>query len=194
MGRDKSPKKDAKKGGAPADPSGLRAAGAKLAAEQAKLPISAEDETVERQEAELSTPINSTEVMHLSSMLARTQGQIDEAEAEIAAFEEAHRNALKEKKKALEKLRKEATKLAREVREEARFALVPVRVVKRYTAGQIDFYRLDRKGPGDEERGPEDRIGVLYDSKPMPPEEREKAIFGAVPGGERVVLDEDGDA
>ena len=173
-----------KKQSAAADPSGLRAAGKKLADDEAakkqgKLPIKGEDKTSERQDIELPTPINATEVQHLSLQLARLQGDVDAKVSEIAATEEKHRAELKDLKKSLADMRKEATKTAREIRDEARYTLTPVRIERDFAAGQVRYFRLDPN------------VGTLYDQKAMDPEERNKALFEKPPEGERVTVDDE---
>ena len=189
MGR-KPGSKNKPKGGADdakADPSGLRAAGAKLAADDAKkqmkLVVAARDVPVTREEIELPHALSETEVKHASGMAMQAQGELDSLEGEKAAIAKK----LAEKTKEITDKRKEVSKLSAEARTGVRRILVGVRIEHDYQASQLRYYRLDR-GPVDPDGT---RKGELYDTKAMPPEEREKAIFTAPKDAERVVVEPD---
>lgn len=156
-------------GGDPADPSGLRAAGKKLAADEAakaqsKLAINARDVAVTREEIELPHALAETEVRHIANANAQLQGEIDQLEADKAALQKQ----ITEKNKAIATKHKELSKGSAEVRTGTRMLLVGVRIEHDYQAGVLRYHRLDR--------GARD-VGELYDTKAMDPEEREKAIF-----------------
>jgi len=181
MGRPKG-SKNAPKASAPADPSGLRAAGKKLADDaaakaQSKLVLDARDIAITREERELPHALAETEVKHIAAACAQLQGEIDVHEAEKARLQKQ----IGEKNKTIAALHKDLSKGSAEVRTGTKLLLVGVRVEHDYQAAQLRFYRLDR--------GPRD-VGELYDTTAMPPEERERAIFTAPKDAERVVVDD----
>lgn len=167
----------------PEDPSGLRAAGTKLAADDAKkqmkLVVDARDVPVTREERELPQALAQTEVQHVAMGCARLQGEIDQLEADKAKLQKE----VGELNKEIGTKHKELSKGSAEVRTGTRMILTGVRVEHDFQAAQLRFFRLDRGPAG---------VGELYDTKAMPPEEREKAIFTAPKDAERVVV-EDGE-
>jgi len=182
MGRPKG-SKNAPKASAPADPSGLRAAGKKLADDaaakaQSKLVLDARDIAITREERELPQALAQTEVQHIAMACARLQGEIDALEADKSKLQKE----IGELNKELGTKHKELSKGSAEVRTGTRMILTGVRVEHDYQAAQLRFYRLDR--------GPRD-VGEHYDTQPMPPEERERAIFTAPKDAERVVVDDE---
>lgn len=182
MGRTKG-SKNKPKATTPEDPSGLRAAGKKLADDaaakaQSKLAIDARDIAITREERELPQALAQTEVQHVAMACARLQGEIDGLEAAKSKLQKE----IAELNKEIGTKHKELSKGSAEVRTGTRMILTGVRVEHDYQAAQLRFYRLDR--------GPRD-VGELYDTTAMPPEERERAIFTAPKDAERVVIDED---
>jgi hypothetical protein len=182
MGRPKG-SKNAPKATTPDDPSGLRAAGKKLAEDaaakaQSKLVLDARDIAITREERELPHALAETEVKHIAAACAQLQGEIDVHEAEKARLQKQ----IGEKNKTIAALHKDLSKGSAEVRTGTKLLLVGVRVEHDYQAAQLRFYRLDR--------GPRD-VGELYDTTAMPPEERERAIFTAPKDAERVVVEDD---
>lgn len=171
-----------KNDGAPADPSGLRAVGAKLAedeakAKQSKLVLDARDIAITREEVELPRSLSETEVAHAQAQVMQLEGEIDELTRE----KERLAKEASEKAKEITKRRKDVSKLAQQSRTRTEMLLTGVRVEHDFQAAQVRYYRLDR-GPRDE--------GELYDTKAMPPEERERAIFTPPKDAERVVVEE----
>lgn len=163
----------------PADPSGLRAAGKKLEADeaQAKLPITARDIAVTREEIELPQALAQTEVQHVAMACARLQGEIDQLEADKGKLQKE----VGELNKEITTKHKELSKGSAEVRTGTRMIRTGVRIEHDYQAAQVRYFRLDR--------GPRE-VGELYDTKAMDPEEREKAIFTPPKDGERLVVEE----
>ena len=183
MGRPKGSKNKPKGTTTPVDPSGLRAVGAKLAADekQAKLPIVSADVAVSREDVELPVALAETEVEH-------ARAQVMALEVEITAHAkdlEALQAEARDKSKTIAKKRREVSKLSTEAHTRVRMLVVPVRIEHDYPRGQVRYYRLDRGVP---------EVGELYDTKAMPPEEREKALFKAPPPEERIDLDDDAEA
>lgn len=175
--------------GAPADPSGLRAAGKKLAADdaakaQSKLVLDARDIAITREEIELPHKLAETEVTHITAQAMALEVEITALSKDLNDLQTQARG----KSKEIEKKRKETSKLAAEAHTKTRMILVGVKVEHDYPAAQLRYYRLDR-GPIDPVT--KERVGELYDTKAMPPEEREKAIFTAPKDAERVVVDEE---
>lgn len=171
-----------KNDGAPADPSGLRAAGKKLAEDEAakaqsKLPITARDIAITREERELPQALAQTEVQHVAMANARLSGEIDALETDKARLQKQIGDLNKE----ITAKHKDLSKGSREVLTGTRMIVTGVRVEHDFQAAQLRFFRLDR--------GPRD-IGELYDTQAMPPEEREKAIFTPPKDAERVVVEE----
>lgn len=184
MSRPKGSKNKPKTGvdGAPADPSGLRAAGKKLAADdaakaQSKLVLDARDIAITREERELPQALAQTEVQHVAMGCARLQGEIDQLEADKAKLQKEIGDLNKE----IAAKHKDLSKGSAEVRTGTRMILTGVRVEHDYQAAQLRYFRLDR--------GPRE-IGELYDTQPMPADEREKAIFTAPKDAVRVVVDD----
>lgn len=179
--------KNKPKATAPEDPSGLRAVGKKLAADdaakaQSKLVLDARDIAITREERELPQALAQTEVQHVAMGCARLQGEIDQLEADKAKLQKEIGDLNKE----IAAKHKDLSKGSAEVRTGTRMILTGVRVEHDYQAAQLRFFRLDR--------GPRD-VGELYDTTAMPPEERERAIFTAPKDAERVVVaDEEPDA
>lgn len=183
MSRPKGSKNKPKHHDGVTDPSGLRAAGKKLAADdaakaQGKLVLDARDIAITREERELPQALAQTEVQHVAMGCARLQGEIDQLEADKAKLQKEIGDLNKE----IAAKHKDLSKGSAEVRTGTRMILTGVRVEHDYQAAQLRFYRLDR--------GARD-VGELYDTKAMPPEERERAIFTAPKDAERVVVDED---
>lgn len=181
MGRTKGSKNKAK--ATDADPSGLRAAGKKLAADdaakaQSKLMIDARDVAITREEIELPQALAATEVQHVAHACARLQGEIDALDANKAKLQKE----IGDINKDITAKHKDLSKGSAEVRTGTRMIVTGVRVEHDYQAAQLRFYRLDR--------GPRD-VGELYDTKAMPADEREKAIFTPPKDAERVVVTED---
>lgn len=183
MGRPRGSKNQKPKATTPEDPSGLRAAGKKLAdadaKKQLKLVVNDRDDVpVTREEVELPYALSETEIAHVN-------GQVMRLEVEITALSKEHsdlQTQARGKSKEIEKKRKEVSKLAAESHTKTRRILTGVRIEHDYQAAQLRFFRLDR--------GPRD-VGELYDTTAMPPEERERAIFTAPKDAERVVVEDD---
>ena len=180
MGR-KPGSKNKPKATTPEDPSGLRAAGKKLAADDAKkqmkLVVAARDVPVTREERELPQALAQTEVQHVAMGCARLQGEIDQLEADKAKLQKEIADLNKE----IAAKHKDLSKGSAEVRTGTRMILTGVRVEHDYQAAQLRFFRLDR-GPAS--------VGELYDTTAMPADEREKAIFTAPKDAERVVVED----
>ena len=182
MGRTKGSKNKPKHHDGVTDPSGLRAVGKKLAADdaakaQSKLVLDARDIAITREERELPQALAQTEVQHVAMGCARLQGEIDQLEADKAKLQKE----VGELNKEIGTKHKELSKGSAEVRTGTRMILTGVRVEHDFQAAQLRFYRLDRGPAG---------VGELYDTTAMPPEEREKAIFTAPKDAERVVVDD----
>ena len=183
MGRPKGSKNAPKRHDGDTDPSGLRAAGKKLADDaaakaQSKLVLDARDIAITREERELPHALAETEVKHIAAACAQLQGEIDVHEAEKARLQKQ----IGEKNKTIAALHKDLSKGSAEVRTGTKLLRVGVRIEHDYQAAVVRLFRLDR--------GPRE-IGELYATEPMDPEERERAIFTAPKDAERVVVDEE---
>lgn len=172
--------KKSKKG----EPKTMREAADQAAADekQAKLPITARDVRITRQEIELPHALAETEVEHV-------KGKVMLLEVEITALSKEHadlQTMARGKAKEISQKRADVSKLSAEAHTKTRKLVVGVRVEHDFAAAQLRYYRLDR---GEINPETKERVGELYDTQPMPPEEREEAIFKPT-SPDRVVLDE----
>lgn len=166
-------------------PKNLREAAEQAAADerQSKLPITARDVRITRQEIELPHALAETEVEHV-------KGKVMLLEVEITALSKEHadlQTMARGKAKEIAQKRAEVSKLSAEAHTKVRHILTGVRIEHDFGAAQLRYYRLDQ-GPIDPET--KERLGVWYDTQPMSPEEREQAIFKPT-SPDRVVLDDD---
>ena len=173
-------KKKSKKG----EPKTMREAADQAAADerQSKLPITARDVRITRQEIELPHALAETEVEH-------ARGRVMILEVEITALSKEHADLQAEARgiaKTITKKRAEVSKLSAEAHTKVRHILTGVRIEHDFAAAQLRYYRLDR---GEIDPVTKERAGELYDTQPMPPEEREEAIFKPT-SPDRVVLDD----
>lgn len=166
------------------EPKTLREAADQAAADerQAKLPIAARDVAVTREEVELPHALADTEVAHVTAQAMALEVEITRLSKDLADLQTEARGI----SKTITKKRAEVSKLSDEAHTKTRKLVVGVRVEHDYAAAQLRYYRLDR---GEIDPVTKERTGELYDTQPMPAEEREKAIFKPT-SPDRVVLDD----
>ena len=173
-------KKKSKKG----EPKTMREAADQAAADerQSKLPITARDVRITRQEIELPHSLADTEVAHVTAQAMALEVEITRLSKDLADLQTMARGKAKE----IAQKRAEVSKLSAEAHTKVRHILTGVRIEHDFAAAQLRYYRLDR---GEVDPVTKERTGELYDTQPTPPEEREEAIFKPT-SPDRVVLDD----